>query len=74
MSHLREGLSHSAASTMVDFSASLDIELSKRIHSLTEGLHATSDCMAPARPIIIEAAVWGVLGTLIWICALFYFR
>ncbi|WP_141246707.1 hypothetical protein [Mesorhizobium sp. WSM3876] len=53
-----------------DLSRELDKELALRLQSLRMEPHASSDCFATSRPIIIEGLFWAALGAAIWIAAL----
>ncbi|AZO07978.1 MULTISPECIES: hypothetical protein [unclassified Mesorhizobium] len=50
-----------------DLSRELDKELALRLQSLRMDPHASSDCFATSRPIIIEGLLWAAVGAAIWI-------
>ncbi|WP_161782564.1 hypothetical protein [Mesorhizobium sp. NBIMC_P2-C4] len=56
-----------AGGTSGDLSRELDKELALRLQSLRMEPHASSDCFATSRPIVIEGLLWAAVGAAIWI-------
>lgn len=55
------------------FAIALDSELAKRIRSLGEHPHTSSECFSSTRPCFVEAAFFAALGVAVWIATLMYF-
>lgn len=56
-----------AGGTSGDLSRELDKELALRLQSLRMEPHASSDCFATSRPIVLEGLLWAAIGAAIWI-------
>jgi hypothetical protein len=56
-----------AGGTSGDLSREPDKELALRLQSLRMEPHASSDCFATSRPIVLEGLLWAAIGAAIWI-------